>query len=474
MNIFLYNKGLRCKDNTTLIHQIKEAKDVIPIFVFTEQVNRKKNEYFSDNSCEFMVESLHELSAEIKKYNGKLYFFHNNDLIKVLKEINKNNKINSLGTNFDYSPYAVKRQELLKDFCDSNEITFYMKEDHVLFNILNKQTCKENGEPYSVFTPFRNHVLKNLKVPEVDKFIFKNKDYFVKNKELESNKYYIDEKEIDNFYEYNENANIRGGRKNGLKILKKLDQFKDYSEQRDLLSYKTTFLAAHNHFGTVSIREVYYAMKDKLKSKSDGLINELCWRDFYYNLFYNNPHMLKGQISKHKNMSFKEKFDHIKWSYNKTLFNKWADGTLGIPICDAGMRQMNKTGFMHNRLRMVTAAVLTKLLMCPWQWGEKYFAQKLKDYDCIQNGGGWGWTASGIDPTQLFRIFSPQNQSRKFDPDCEFILEYIPELKDVKIEDIHNWENKYTEYKNIYYKPAIDYSEARKETLKEMYRIAKL
>jgi len=141
------------------------------------------------------------------------------------------------------------------------------------------------------------------------------------------------------------------------------------------------------------------------------------------------------------------------------------------------MRQMNHTGIMHNRLRMVTAAVLTKLLMLPWQWGEKYFAQKLKDYDPIQNGGGWGWTVTGIDPQQVFRIFSPQNQSKKFDPNCEFILQYIPELKDVPIKDIHMWEDTYKLYldKGIeYYEPIIDYKQARRDALKEFHRVNKL
>lgn len=467
MNIFIFNKSLRCIDNTTLIHQLKEEENVIPIFIFTEQVNKKKNLYFSNNSVEFMVESLIELSETIKnKYNGKLYFFHNDNIITVLKDINKLIDIKSIGTNFDYSPYAKQRQELFKDFCDKNNIKFYLKEDHVLFNILEGQTNKENGEPYSVYTPFKNHCLKNLEVREPDNF---KKFNFIKNKELENSKYYINEKDINKFYEYNVDANIRGGRSEGLKILKNIDNFTDYSEKRDCFLYKTTFLSGHNHFGTVSIREVYYSIKNKLKTKSKGIIEELVWRDFYYNLFYNNPSMLNGMIGK-KNLTFREKFNNIKWSNNEKLFEKWCNGTLGIPVCDAGMRQLNKTGFMHNRLRMVTSCVLVKLLMLPWQWGERYFATKLLDYDCIQNAGGWGWTAHGIDPNQVFRIFSPKNQSVKFDPNCEYIKYYIPELKDVDPQDIHDWENKYKNY-NIYFPPAIDYKNNRKKWLDELKRI---
>ena len=470
MNIFLFNRGLRCIDNTTLIHQQKTYGDVVPIFVFTEQVNRKKNEYFSDNSVEFMVESLYDLSDMIKeKYDGKLYFFHNDNLIKVLLSIHKMEKIASIGTNFDYTPYARKRQDDLKDFCDRNNIIFNMMEDHVMFPVLTGKSHKSDNTPYTVFTPYKNHVLQNITVTKPDKF---KKFNFKKYKILESNKYYIDN--IDKFYIPNINATIRGGRKEGLKILKKLDKFKDYDKKRDCLLYRTTCLASHNHFGTVSIREVYYAIKDKLKHS--GLITEICWRDFYYNLFYHHPHMLGGMIGK-KNMAYKEKFNHIKWNYNIKNFERWCNGTTGIPVCDAGMRQMNSTGIMHNRLRMVTASVLTKLLMLPWQWGEKYFAQKLKDYDPIQNGGGWGWTISGIDPQQVFRIFSPQNQSKKFDPNCEFILQYIPELKDVPIKDIHTWEDTYKIYleKGIeYYEPIIDYKQSRRDALKEFHRVNKL
>ena len=474
MNIFLFNKALRCNDNTTLIHMTKEFGDITPIFVFTEQVNKKKNEYFSNNSVEFMCESLHDLADTIKdKYDGKLYFFHNDDIIKVLKNIHKTTNIATLGTNFDYSPYAIKRQQLLKEFCDNHNIVFIIKEDHVLHDIMGGKTNKDNGESYTVFTPFKNHAMQNLKVREPDTFrSFK----FAKHPILEKSKYNISQKEIDSFYKVNPDSFVKGGRKAGLKILKNVGKYKDYKEMRDNFTYKTTYLASHNHFGTVSIREVYYTMKEKLKSKSIDIINELYWRDFYYNLYYNNQYMLGGMIGG-KNKAFKPKFDHIKWKYDHNLFKRWCDGTLGIPVCDAGMRQMNRTGIMHNRLRMVTAAVLTKLCMLPWTWGEKYFAQTLKDYDCIQNGGGWAWTVTGVDPTQPFRIFSPKQQSLKFDPECIYILEYIPELKDVPIESIHNWEETYQEYldKGIeYYEPAINYKKARVAYLDEISRVNKL
>jgi deoxyribodipyrimidine photo-lyase len=461
MNIFLFNKSLRLYDNTTLIEQMINEKNIIPFFIFTEQINKNKNKYYSENSVQFMCESLIELQNDIKKHNGKLYFFHSENFINIFKEIDN---INSIGTNFDYSPYAINRQNILKEYCDKNNIKFYIYEDHILYNILDNKTLKKDGKPYTVFTPFKNHCLNNLNVAKPNKF---NKFIFIKNKELKNNKYYIN-KIID--YDKNENINILGGRNNGLLILKNIKKFSDYKLNRDYLIYNTTFLSAHNHFGTLSIREIYNKM---IKYKLNDLIDQLIWRDFYYNLYYHHPYMLNGQIN-NENKSFKPKYDKVKWSNDKILFNKWCSGNLGIPICDAGMRQLNKTGFMHNRLRMICANILTKLLLISWRWGEKYFATKLVDYDCIQNSAGWQWTCCGIDPQQVFRIFNPQIQNIKFDSKCIFIKKYIPELENISNEDIYNWDNTYNKYDNINYSsPSINYKNARENGINEFKKINK-
>lgn len=468
MNIFLFNKSLRCYDNTTLIEQIENEKNIIPFFIFTEQVNINKNKYFSNNSVQFMIESLIELAHEIKlKYNGKLYFFHCDQLIKVFEDIIKNNVINSIGTNFDYSPYAKLRQEILLNFCNKNNIKFYIKEDHLLYNLLSGQTLKKDKTYYTVFTPFKNYCLKNLKINKPNNF---KKFNFIINKNLENNKYIINIKEINKFYNYNEFNNVKGGRSYGLKILKHSKDFNNYEKLRNNLIYKTTFLGAYNHFGVLSIREVYESFQH-----NKSIVNELHWRDFYYNLYYNFPHMLEGQVNK-INKSFKSKFDKMKWLNNKKIFDKWCNGNLGIPICDCGMRQLNLTGFMHNRLRMICANILTKLLLIDWRWGEQYFASKLIDYDCIQNSGGWQWTACGIDPTQPFRIFSPKLQNLKFDPECEFIKQYIPELNNVPNKDIINWETEYINYKNNivnYPEPQINYVKSRELGIKEYKKVNK-
>ena len=233
-----------------------------------------------------------------------------------------------------------------------------MKEDYPLYDILNGQTNKVDGTPYLVFTPFKNYCMKNLQVREVNKF---KKFKFSKLKELEEIKYYINENEIDNFYEINENVNVHGGRSNGLKILKNIGNFKDYQNKRDILTYKTTFLGAHNHFSTVSIREEYHAMLDNL-GKQSGLINELHWRDFYINTAHNFPEVLNGQIGK-KNKSLKIKYDNIKWENNMKLFEHWKTATTGFPLIDASMRQLLQSGFVHNRMRMVSGSFVVKILL---------------------------------------------------------------------------------------------------------------
>jgi|APCry1669192647_1035423.scaffolds.fasta_scaffold03059_1 deoxyribodipyrimidine photo-lyase len=471
MHIFLFHRDLRLVDNTALIYQIQEVGEVIPIFIFPpEQIDSAKNEYFSNNSVQFMIESLHELSKDIKDKNGKLYFFKG-DNMKVLKELHKLINIESISYNLDYTLYARLRDGEIKKWCEENDIECYEKEDYVMYDILDGQTKKADKTPYLVFTPFKNFCYKNLTVPEVNTF---NKFKFQKSSKLDSCKYLINENKIDDFYNDNPDINVHGGRKNGLKILSNISKFKDYDHGRDMFMYNTTFLSAYNHFSCVSIREVYHKIVEKLGKKS-GLINELHWRDFYYNLYYYVPHMLGKQIGK-KNLAFKPKFDKIKWSYNKNLFEKWCNGTLGIPVCDAGMRQLNQTGFQHNRLRMVCSCVLTKLLNIDWRYGEKYYATKLVDYDPIQNSAGWNWQAGGIDPQQVFRIFSPKTQGEKFDPNCEYIKKWIPELNDVPIKDILNWEEKYEEYLKEgieYYKPAIDYKESRNKISKELLKLNK-
>ena len=469
MNIFIFHRDLRLIDNNSMIKMLNNTTTIVPIFIFTpEQINPDKNKYFSSNSVQFMCESLHTLSDDIKKHKGKIYFFKG-DNINVLEEIHKQHKIGSIGYNIDYTPYAVKRDNMIKEWCNANNITLYNNEDYALYDIIGGQTKSKTTEnPYLIFTPFKKYCLKNLTVSKPDNF---NKFKFSKVNILSKNKYYLSEKEIDNFYTPNIDINVNGGRKNGLNILKNIEKWDKYNTMRDCLDYKTTHLGAHNHFGTISIREVYYAILNKL-GKNNNLISELHWRDFYYNIVYYNSKVLEGMIGK-ENLAFKEKYDLIKWSYDNVMFKAWCNGKTGFPIIDAAMTQLNTTGFMHNRARMIVASFLCKDLHIDWREGEKYFATKLVDYDPIANNQGWMWTAGcGTDASIWFRIFNPWTQGKKFDPKCKYIKQWLPVLKDVPDKDIHNWNNVYNLYKEIkYHSPIIEHDVERLKTL-EIYKKA--
>jgi deoxyribodipyrimidine photo-lyase len=470
INIFIHHRDLRIIDNTTLIEQINNEENVIPIFIFTpEQINPKKNEYFSNASVQFMIESLHELADDIKNKNGKLYFFKGDNL-KVLKLIHKIIGINSIGYNIDYTPYAKKRDEDIKKWSIDQNIKIYEKEDYVLYDILNGDTLKKNNTPYQVFTPFKNFCLHNLKVNEVNHF---NKFKFNKNSKLKEIKYYINKKNINDFYKENIYINVHGGRSNGLKILNNLDKFKDYQKKRDILTYKTTFLGAHNHFTTVSIREVYHKIIDEL-GKNSGLINELHWRDFYINISHYFPHILNGQIGE-KNQSFREKYDNIKWLYNKNKWDKFTKGETGFPIIDAGIKQLLKHNFVHNRIRMLHGNFVTKDLHMDWRYGEKFYSNNLVDIDAMVNNNSWQWCAgSGTDAQPYFRIFNPWTQLKTYDSELKYVKEHIPELIDVPNQDIINWwkpevHEKWLNNGIKYFKPILDHSIESKKSI-EIYK----
>jgi len=465
MNIHIIHRSIRLTDNTSLIHQMKKHGNIIVIFIFTpEQINKKNNKYFSNNSVQFMCESLHELSSEIKKHNGKLYFFYG-DYIKVLNSILQTNEIESISFNYEYTPYGRKRSKEINDFCSKNNIIVYELEDYALFKIIENESSKEDKNPYLVYTPFKNNCIKK-KIREVDNY---KVNKFTKNNNLLENKYYINE--IDNFYTKNEFINVHGGRKNVLKILKNIKNFKDYGKNRDYLIYNTTFLGAGLHFNVISIREAYHKIKI-LGIANNQLLNQLLWREFYMTITHHFPYILQGQIKLSKNISFKKEFDNIKWSYSKKKFTLWCEGKTGFPIIDACMRQLNKIGFMHNRGRMITVSFATKDLHLDWRMTEQYFATKLVDYDPINNSNGHQWVAGcGTDPQPWFRIFNPWTQQIKYDENCEYIKKWIPELNNVPINDIHNWfdpeiHNKWLKDDVEYYKPIIDHDEERLETIK--------
>ncbi len=448
MSIFIFRRDFRIKDNTALNECIKNSDTIYPIFIFTpEQITN--NSYKSDNAVMFMVESLMELKKELPQLT-----FCYGEIKKVLKNIIKNNKITAIYTNTDYTKYSVKREKIISKLCMKNEIEFKYYHDILLFEP--KSITTGSGSIYQKFTPFYKVCIKT-KVREPHSISLKNCKHV-------KTKYEIDKNKIDNFYEYNDKIHIHGGRDSALKILNNINNFKTYEKTRNTLSIPTTNLSAYLKFGCVSIREAYYKIKDKLGSK-DPLLRQLIWREFYY-------HLGDGFIERFGN-SLKENYDNIKWENDMSKFNKWKNGMTGFPIVDACMNQLNITGYMHNRGRLIVSSFLVKLLMIDWRLGEKYFAQKLVDYDVLVNNGNWQWTAgSGADSMPYFRIFNPILQSKSYDADADYIKKWLPQLKDIEPKHLHDWEKYHNLYnmKDIsYYEPIISYKENRVKVLK-MYK----
>jgi deoxyribodipyrimidine photo-lyase len=452
MDIFIHRRDLRWQDNTGLLKSYEKYKNIVPIFIFNpEQIYPKNNSYFSNNLVQFMCESLEELSSDYKKKGISLNFFEG-EIAKVLNEIHKKNKIKSITFNLDYSPFSKKRDEDIIKWCRKKKISVNTYEDMLLININEGHSINPNTQnPYVVYTPF----MKNLRKHKVRPLIF---DKINGNEILLKNKYSINTEDLKKYYKKNDSNHVISGRKQAIKILKSLKKFKNYNDNRNLLTYKTTHISSYINLGLVSIREVYFSVI-KFIGPMSGIIAELYWRDFYYNILNFFPHIAKGP--------FKEKYKNIKWRNNKKQFEKWKNGETGFPVVDACMKQLNKTGFMHNRGRMIVASFLTKDLLIDWRWGEKYFAQNLIDYNISANNGGWQWAAgTGTDAQPYFRIFNPWTQSKNFDPDCKFIKKWLPELKDLDKKVIHNWNTNFDKYPDIYHKPVIDHAEARKKTLK--------
>lgn len=454
VKLFIFRRDLRIEDNYALDEALKTNDKILFVFIFTpEQVD--KNSYFSNNAFQFMIESLKELKKDL---NNDLFFFKG-DNIDVIDSIY--NKINFDGVYFnkDYTPYAIERDLKIKTWCNEKEITCNTFEDYSLHPL---ETIKKNDEtPYQVFTPFYKKAIQlNVNKPNKVK-PSKNSVYNQKIK----NDYLISDDEIENFYSKNPDIYHKGGRKRALQILndiKTKNTQKKYDDNRNIPNEHTTMLSPYIKFGCVSIREVYHCILQEY-NKYHTIIKELYWREFYAYLTYFNPRVLKGK-------NFKEDVE-IKWiKKHETNFKKWCNGETGYPIVDAGMRQMNTIGWMHNRVRMITASFLVKHLHIDWRLGEKYFATKLTDYDPCSNNGGWQWCAStGADAQPYFRIFNPWTQTKKHDKNCKYIKKWIPNLKKIDTKKILAWD-KLSETESFYIKPIVDHKEATTYTKEILFK----
>ncbi len=447
-SVFIFRRDLRLTDNTGLINALKMSKYVIPIFIFDPNQVDKKNTYKSDNALQFMIDSIIEVKEQLQNKNAKLYVFYGNP-DKVVEKLIIKEKIDALFLNQDYTPYSKSRDAKIKSVCSKHNVTFYDFHDLLLTNP--DKVLKKDGKPYTIFTPFfKRALLENI--PDVTEFSSNN---FYKQKISDSIKL---ENICKKILKKRNSKTFKGGHKSGLKILKNIKQFKYYKNEHDFPGLnKTTKLSAHNKFGTISIRQVYQAITKNL-GKNHPLIRQLFWRDFFTHTAFHFPHVFGN--------AFNEKYNSIKWENNLTKFDAWCNGKTGFPVIDAGMRELNQTGFMQNRVRMIVASFLVKDLHIDWQWGERYFATKLVDYDPSVNNGNWQWCAStGCDAQPYFRIFNPWIQQKKFDRNCTYIHKWIPELKNLDTKIIHN-PLKLKVNKKDYPDPIVDHKKERLVALK--------
>lgn len=439
--IFIFRRDLRIEDNTTLNRLFSHKEPVIPIFIFDpQQIDPKKNQYFSSNCVQFMCESLEDLEKNISKQKGHLNYFHG-DPIHVLEKIIRKNKIVRIGVNRDYTPFSKSRDEKISTLCLENKIEFVSEEDICILPVGSIRTG--SGTIYKKFTPFYHKcLLQPVPNPSTKKSNFSS--YKIGEK-LDIHKYYIPNSQILH----------HGGRHLGLEQLEKLP--KDYPKTHDIPSIPTTQLSAYNKFGCISIREL---MKKLSETKNVAIARQLYFRDFYYNIVEYYPEILS------KGLPFEKKWQKIRWDKPSPKYlTPFENGKTGFPIIDAGIRQMITTGFMHNRVRMLVASFLSKDLLYDWRIGEKFFAKNLYDYDPIQNNSGWQTVAgTGASALEWFRVMNPWTQTEKFDPECKYIKTWIPEFQNTPPEKILNWNTDWDE--KIYPKPIVNHEERRDIMLK--------
>ena len=422
ITIFWFRRDLRLHDNAGLYYALCENERVLPIFIFDKTLLAQlENKY--DRRVDFIRQAVEELQKELVSINSGLHVFYDTPT-NVFKNLERDHSIKNVYANHDYEPYAKERDAEISDFLAGHNILFKTFKDQCIFE--KQEVVKEDGKPYTVFTPYSNKWKKTLKP-----FYYKpypNKKYF-KNFILSKS---------------NTVPSLRsmGFQKTDLRFIPKVKPadalIRDYKAQRDYPALNaTTRLSIHLRFGTISIRQLVA----KSLPLSETWLNELIWRDFYMMILDHFPYVAKS--------AFKKEYDHIPWRNNEPEFEKWCKGVTGFAIVDAGMRELNETGFMHNRVRMIVSSFLVKDLLIDWRWGEAYFAQKLNDFDMSANNGGWQWAAGcGCDAAPYFRIFNPSEQQKRFDPEMSYIKKWVPEFGTDK-----------------YPLPMIDHKDARLRTL---------
>jgi len=393
VNIFWFRRDLRVEDNTALNLVLSKELNVLPIFIFDNNITDllPKN----DARISFIYSQLKKIDLFLKKNSSSLLILKG-DPKNIFEKLILDYNVNSVCCNRDYEPYAKKRDNYISDLLKNNSIEFSQSKDSLIFEP--HEVLKDNGDPYTVYTPFKNKWLQkfnSIKPISSSKISFNN-----------LLKYHNNFLPIENFGFIQSKINIKDYDLNNLN---------KYADSRDFPSTDgTSYLGIHLRFGSVSVRDI---IKD-LSIDDSIFLSELVWREFFTQILFHFPKVV--------NNNFKSKYDGINWRNNKDEFLKWCNGETGYPIVDAGMQQLNKTGYMHNRVRMITAGFLCKHLLIDWRWGEKYFALKLLDYELASNNGNWQWAAgTGCDSAPYFRIFNPFTQQKKFDSDFKYVKKWI-------------------------------------------------
>lgn len=404
ISIFWFRRDLRLHDNVALFHALQSEEKVLPIFIFDTDILEKipKN----DARISFIHKELKTMNEHLQSFETGINMFHGNPK-EIFQSLIDKYHIVKVFINHDYEPYAISRDLEIKGLLNSNNIEFNTYKDQVIFE--RNEITKKDGNPYVVYTPYSKKWLEAYQINE-----YKN---------------YTSEDLLDRFYSSVKTTVLTlddiGFTETRIPIKNYIFNSRiinEYEETRNFPALdNTSKLGPHLRFGTVSIRQ----MVSRAEAQENKIfLKELIWREFFMQILWHFPHTHKD--------SFKSKYDRINWRNNEEEFKKWCNGTTGYPMVDAGMRQLNETGFMHNRIRMLVGSFLCKHLLIDWRWGEAYFAEKLHDYEMSSNVGNWQWVAgTGVDASPYFRIFNPTSQIQKFDKELKYIQKWVPDFQEL-------------------------------------------
>ncbi|BDQ13450.1 cryptochrome/photolyase family protein [Sediminibacterium sp. TEGAF015] len=405
VNIIWFRRDLRLSDNAALYHALRAGIPVLPVFIFDQNILDQLEDK-KDKRVAFIHGAITEMQTQLVRMGSSMQVFYGKPM-EVFGKLFEQYTIGAVFTNHDYEPYAIERDTAIASLLSEKSIGFNTFKDQVIFE--KSEVTKDDGKPYTVFTPYSR------------KWKAKLNAFYLKA--------YPTEKYFKHFFQQAPVA-IPSLNSMGFEAVEAVYPSRElnqeivmkYSQNRDFpaLDNGTSKMGVHLRFGTVSIRKI----ATLAAGLNETFLNELIWRDFYQMILWHFPKVGKGH-------AFKAEYDKIKWRNNEEEFQKWCEGKTGYPIVDAGMRELNTTGFMHNRVRMIVASFLTKHLLIDWRWGEAYFASKLLDFDLSANNGGWQWAASsGCDAAPYFRVFNPYLQTEKFDKEFKYIKKWVPEFQE--------------------------------------------